>query len=269
MRLQLLLVLVLMIPLAVHANENSLEVSTKSQVDDQGEVTVFLTLKNIGQQPLFGIHPMFHFHHTNSMMPMIPELGPGKTVVLENNDHPAVVRVGRYPLVVMAHYKNHQDQTVPFTALHTDSFYYREPLVSAVEGQIESVVESGRSFLKVLLQNNSAALKNVRMMLLLPPGVIAEKFKGMMGITLRSGEKKYFEVPVKRSAESLDGSYPVHLMLEYGETLKHYTGNIRGKIQFGSMLDPTTLRFHLMVIALMSLGLYMVYRRKRKRVINT
>ncbi len=261
-----LLVSALMIPKVVYAGDNSLQVSTKSKVDEQGSVTVFLTLKNTGRQPLFGIHPMFHFHHTNSMMPMIPVIEPGKTVVLENNDHPPVVRVGRYPLVVMAHYKNQKEQSAPFTALHTDSFYYREPVTSAVEGRIESVVESKGSFLKVLLQNNSSALKNVRMMLLLPPGVIADKFKGMMGITLRSGQKKYFEVPVERTAESPDGSYPVHLMLEYGEKLKHYTGNIRGRIQFGSMLDATTLALHMTVIAVMSLGLYLVYRRKWKRL---
>jgi hypothetical protein len=256
----------LMIPEAVYAKDNALQVSTKSQVDEQGGVTVFLTLKNTGREPLFGIHPMFHFHHTNSMMPMIPELKPGKTVVLENNDHPSVVRVGRYPLVVMAHYKNNKEQSVPFTALHTDSFFYQEPVVSAVDGRIESVVESKGSFLKVLLQNNSMALKNVRMMLLLPPGVIAEKFKGMMGITLRSGEKKYFEVPVQRSAESPDGNYPVHLMIEYGERLKHFTGDIRGKIQFGSVLDSATLGLHMAVIAVMSLGLVLFYRRKWVRV---
>ena len=169
-------------------------------------------------------------------------------------------------MVVMAHYKNDREQSVPFTVLHTDSFYYQEPVVSAVAGRIESVVESKGSFLKVLLQNNSTALKNVRMMLLLPPGVIAEKFKGMMGVTLRGGQKKYFEVPVKRTAESLDGSYPVHLMVEYGESLKHFTGDIRGEIRFGSVLDSWTLGLHSAVIALMSLGLYLVYRRKWKRV---
>ena len=266
MRLRFFIFLVLMIPQAVYGGENSLAVSTKSQVDEQGGVTVFLTLKNTGRRPLFEIHPMFHFHHTNSMMAMIPELKPGKTVVLENHKHPPVVRVGRYPLVVMAHYKNNREQSVPFTALHTDSFYYREPVVSAVGGRIESVVEPKGSFLKVLLQNNSSALKNVRMMLLLPPGVIAEKFKGMMGVTLRGGEKKYFEVPVERTAKSLDGSYPVHLMVEYGEKLKHYTGDIRGKIQFGSVLDSATLGLHSAVIALMSLGLYLVYRRKWKSI---
>lgn len=255
-----------MVSQTVHAEETLLQISTKSQVDKEGRVTVLLTLKNTGRRPLFEIHPMFHFHHTNSMMEMIPKLEPGKTVVLENRKHPQVVRVGRYPLVVMAHYKNNQEQSVPFTALHTDSFYYQEPVVSAVAGRIESVIETKRSFLKVLLENNSSALKNVRMMLLLPPGVIAEKFKGMMGVTLRGGQKKYFEVPVQRTAESLDGSYPVHLMFEYGEKLKHYTGDIRGKIQFGSVLGSANLALHAVVIALMSLGLYLVYRRKWKRV---
>ena len=269
MKLQFLIFTALMVSQAVHAGENSLAVSTKSQVDERGEVTVFLTLENTGRQPLFEIHPMFHFHHTNSMMAMIPKLEPGKTVVLENRNHPPVVRVGRYPLVVMAHYKNNREQSVPFTALHTDSFYYQEPVVSAIAGRIESVVEPKGSFLKVLLQNNSTALKNVRLMLLLPPGIMAEKFNGLMGLTLHSGQKKYFEVPVKRTAQSLDGTYPVHLMVEYGEKLKHYTGDIRGKIQFGSVLDPRTFGLHVAVIAVMSLGLYLVYRRKWKRVPNS
>ena len=266
MRLQVLLFTALMISQAVHAEEASLKISTKSQVDEKGGVTVFLTLKNTGRQPLFEIHPMFHFHHTNSMMPMIPKLEPGKTIVLENHKHPPVVRVGRYPLVVMAHYKNNREQSVPFTALHTDSFYYQEPVVSSVAGKIESVIEPKGSFLKVLLQNNSTALKNVRLMLLLPPGIMTKKFGKMMGFTLRGGQEKYFEVPVERTLESHDGSYPVHLMVEYGENLKHYTEDIRGKIQFGSVLAPRTFRLHVAVIAVMSLGLFLVYRRKWKRV---
>jgi hypothetical protein len=252
------------VPQPVLADDSYLQVSTKSQVDEKGRVTVFLTLKNSSSKPLFHIHPMFHFHHTNVMMPMIPKLDAGKTVVLENNDHPTVMRAGRYPLVVMAQYKSEKDQSVASTVLHTDSFYYQEPVESVVDGRIESSVEPEGSFLNVLLQNKSTALKNVRMMLLLPPGVIAESFKGMMGFTLRGGEQKYFQVPVEQAAGSLNGSYPVHLMIEYGEKLKHYTGEIRGKIEFGQVLNPKTFGFHLAVIAIMGLGLYWVYQRKWK-----
>lgn len=252
----------------VLANESLLEVSTKSQVDAGGGVTVFLTLKNTSSQPLFHIHPMFHFHHSNVMLTMIPKLQPGQTVTLENEDHPAVMRAGRYPLVAMAHYKSEPEQLVASTVLHTDSFYYQEPVESVVDGRIESSVESNGSFLNVLLQNNSSALKNVRMMLLLPPGVIAENFKGMMGFTLRGGEQKYFQVPVEQAAGSLNGSYPVHLMIEYGEKLKHYTGEIRGKIEFDPVLNSQTLGFHMAVIAVMSLGLYWTYRRKWKVALN-
>lgn len=252
----------------VFANESLLQVSTKSQVDARGGVTVFLILKNTASKPLFHIHPMFHFHHTNVMLPMIPKLEVGQTVTLENNDHPAVMRAGRYPLVAMAHYKSEKEQSVASTVLHTDSFYFQEPVVSVVDGRIESSVESGGSVLNVLLQNNSQALKNVRMMLLLPPGLIAESFKGMMGFTLQGGEQKYFQVPVAKAAGSLSGSYPVHLMIEYGEKLKHYTGEIRGKIQFGPVLDPGALSFHLAVIVVMSLGLYWAYRKKWKAVFN-
>jgi hypothetical protein len=256
------LIWALLIPEAVHAEGNALEVSTESRVDARGGVTVFLILKNTGNEPLFDIHSMFHFHHTNAVLPVIPRLESGKTVTLENNDHPAVLRAGRYPLVAMAHYKNDKEQSISSTILHTDSFYYREPVVSAVDGRIESLVEPEGAFLNVLLRNNSSALKNVRLMLLLPPGVIADSFKGMMGFTLRGGEQKFFQVPVARAVESLSGSYPVHLMIEYGEKLKHYSGEIRGVIHFAPVLDLGTLGFHLAVIAVMSLGLYWVYRRK-------
>lgn len=254
-------------PQSVTAGEPLLQLSTQSQVDETGAVTVFLTLENSGGRPLFHIHPMFHFHHTNAMMPMIAKMAPGQTLTLKNTQHPPVVRAGRYPLVAMAHYHTEPAQSIPLTALHTDSFYFQEPVDSEVSGKIESVVASTGSFLKVLLENRSAALKNVRMMLLLPPGVNAESFKGMMGFTLHGGETKYFEVPLQRSAESPDGSYPVHLMIEYGEMLKHYTGEIRGKIQFGPLLAPETLALHSLAIALMSLGLYLAYRRKGKQSI--
>ena len=178
------------------------------------------------------------------------------------------MRAGRYPLVVMAHYKSEKEQSVASTVLHTDSFYFQEPVVSVVEGRIESSVESGGSVLNVLLQNNSQALKNVRMMLLLPPGLIAENFKGMMGFTLQGGERKFFQVPVVKAAESLNGSYPVHLMIEYGEKLKHYTGEIRGRIEFGPVLAPRALGLHMAVIAIMSLGLYWIYRKKWKAALN-
>ncbi|GJL79914.1 MAG: hypothetical protein NPINA01_29030 [Nitrospinaceae bacterium] len=249
------------------ADDAFLQLSTKSEVDARGGVKVFLTLKNTAGKPLFHIHPMFHFHHTNVMMPMIPKLEPGKTVTLENSDHPAVIRAGRYPLVVMAHYKSKEEQPVPATVLHTDSFYFQEPVESMVNGRIESIVEPGGSFLNVLLQNNSQGLKNVRMMLLLPPGVIAENFKGMMGFTLRGGEQKFFQVPVELAVGSLGGSYPVHLMIEYGEKLKHYTGEIRGRIQFSPVLDTGSLALHSTVIVLMSLGLYWVYRTKWKHAL--
>ncbi|MFQ5444585.1 MAG: hypothetical protein ACE5EK_08205 [Nitrospinales bacterium] len=268
MGVRCLLFSALIFPQAVYANESPFKVFTKSRVDERGGVTVFLTLKNTGSKPLFHIHPMFHFHHTNVMLAMIPQLEPGKTVTLENNDHPEVIRAGRYPLVVIVHYKNHPEQSVSSTVLHTDSFYFQEAVESVVDGRIESSVEPEGAFLKVLLQNNSSALKNVRMMLLLPPGVIAENFKGMMGFTLRGGEQKFFQVPLEWAARSLNGSYPVHLMIEYAEKLKHYTGEIRGVIHFGPVLDLRTLSFHLAVIAVMSLGLYWVYRKKRKGMVS-
>ena len=75
-------------------------------------------------------------------------------------------------------------------------------------------------------------------------------------------------MPVVKAAESLNGSYPVHLMIEYGEKLKHYTGEIRGRIEFGPVLAPRALGLHMAVIAIMSLGLYLIYRKKWKAALN-
>ena len=66
------------------AGEIPLELSTRSQVSHDGHVALSLTLKNPNSQPLFYIHPMFHFHHTMSRMPMIHRLNPGQSVTLEN-----------------------------------------------------------------------------------------------------------------------------------------------------------------------------------------
>ena len=83
-----------------------------------------------------------------------------------------------------------------------------------------------------MIQNHSDSLKNVRMMLLLPPGMVAEKFNGMMGFTLRSNEKKNFDVTVKRGGDLDEDRFPVRLIVEYGEMLKHYSGEIKGVMQF-------------------------------------
>ena len=72
------------------------------------------------------------------------------------------------------------------------------------------------------------------MMLLLPPELVAEGFKGIMGLNLRPGEEKYFEVPVTKLKGKPDRGYPVHLMLEYGEVRKHFSGEIPGRVVFGA-----------------------------------
>lgn len=251
---------------AVCAANQPLDVSTETRVGEKGTVDISLTLKNSGSQPLFHLHPMFHFHHTRSMMPRIDRLDPGESVTLENPDHPPVVRVGRYPLVAMVSYREDPRSSVTLTRMHTDSFYYREPVVSQIVGEMESSVEAGESFLRVFLRNDSPSFKNIRLMLLLPPGLMAEGFKGMMGLTIRGGEGKYFEVPVRRVSGSREGTYPVHLMIEYGEMLKHYTGEIRGKIQYGAVWNPNTMVVHLLAMALFGWMLFWWYRENWRRI---
>ena len=203
-----------------------------SQVNEKGQVALALTLKNKSSQPLFHIHPMFHFHHSMSMMTVIRELQPGQSITLENDKHPPVLRVGNYPITALVNYKDRLDGGLVKTILYTDSFYFKESLQSQVVGSINSSGGPVSSVLKILLKNQSDSLKNIRMMLLLPPGMAAENFKGMMGFTLRGKEEKTFEVTVQRNFNLDEDRFPVRLMVEYGEMLKHYSREIKGIIQF-------------------------------------
>ncbi|MFQ5449204.1 MAG: hypothetical protein ACE5E9_01165 [Nitrospinaceae bacterium] len=251
------------------AGEHLLQVVAGGRADAAGSVSVWLTLKNAGNRPIFNIHPRLQFHHTQSMMSRIVKLEPGQSITLENTEHPPVLRVGRYPLVARVSYRKSPTDAVPLSLIHTGSFYFQEPVESVIQGRIDSSVEPRGALLRVRLINNSTALKNVRMMLLLPPGLIAKSFRGMMGVTLRGGEQKNFTVPVQKSADSREGGYPVHLMIEYAEMVKHYTGEIRGRIHFGTVWDSGAYGPHLAVIAAMSLALFLAYRWKARRSLQT
>lgn len=209
-----------------------LEVSIQNQVDDSGNVKLALTLTNSGSDPVYHVHPMFHFHHSMSMMSKIMRLDPGQSITLENDQHPPVMRVGRYPLTAMVEYWTHPNSGTQQSVLATDSFVFKESVVSKVEGSLESATASDSSILKVFLQNRSQSLKNLRMMLLLPPGLKTRDFSGMMGFTLRGGEEKNFEVRVFRQENLGQDRFPVRLMIEYGEMLKHYSGEINGTVRF-------------------------------------
>lgn len=236
-------------------------IATNTQVNEEGQVRILLSLRNSGREALLEVHPMFHFHHTQSMMPKIMRLDPGQSITLENTNHPDVVLTGRYPLHVMVSFR--QGESEPQTELHTDSFYFREPVISQVEGEIETSSSRNESLVKVLLTNNSSAMKNVRLMLILPPGLQAENFDSMMGLTMRGGEEKSFTIPVQRVSGGGNGVYPVHLMIEYGEMLKHYTNEIHGKIWFSSIMTTETFLPHLMVLSLLGILIYIAYKKKK------
>ena len=244
------------------ASETSLELSTRSHVTGDGKVTIALTLKNPGRQPLFHIHPMFHFHHTMSHMPMIHRLDPGQSVTLKNSKHPPVRRVGSYPVVAMVRYKETEKTTESYTRVHTDSFYFEEPMASKIDGKIGVEVNEDTSRVRILLKNPSSSFKNIRMMLLLPPELIADSFEGMMGLTLRGGEEKYFEVPVRKVSGPPGGVYPVHLLVEYGEMLKHYSGDIRGQINFGPVIGQGDYWPQMLVFAFLAVTLGLVFYRR-------
>jgi len=237
----------------------ALLLATASTVDERGAVRLRLTLTNAGDEPLRHLHPMFHFHHSYSMMPRVPMLAPGQSVTLENTDHPPVVRPGRYPVAAMVHYRDETGEDA--TALHTGSFHYQEAAVSQIGGEIQAARAGEGSLLKVLVRNHSESLKSIQMMLLVPPELIVDQFKGMMGLTLRGGEEKTFEVPVRLAPGSRDGDYPVHLTIEYGEMLTHFTGEIQGIVRFGSLW--ASLAPHAAAVGLLGLFVAYLYRRGR------
>ncbi|MCH7938146.1 MAG: hypothetical protein IID13_00205 [Candidatus Marinimicrobia bacterium] len=238
-----------------------LQLSTNTLVDDEGRVRIHLTLRNSGREPIHDLLPMFHFHHKMVMMNKIVRLDPGQGITLENTDHPPVLRTGRYPLVVMAKYKI--GDKAAHTQIHTDSFYFREPVESVIDGEIRTILQGDGSLVQVLLRNNSSSFKNVRLMLLLPPGLVADKFSKMMGFTIRGGEEKIFTVPVRRVEGSADAIYPVHLMIEYAEMLKHYTGEIGGEIDFRSAWDRAALLPSMTAIGVLMLVIYCAYRKRQ------
>ena len=245
-----------------------LKLTTQALVDDDGRVRVRLTVRNSGRKPLYDVHPMFHFHHSMVMMNKIARLDPRQRVTLENTNHPPVLRTGRYPLVVMAEYKTGGKDGVPLTQIHTDSFYFREPVKSVVDGEIRTTLQEDGSLLKIFLRNNSPSLKNVRLMLLLPPGLVADKFRGMMGFTIRGGEEKSFDVPVHRSLESTRTVYPVHLMVEYGEMLNHYTSEIGGEIDFRPAWDRVGFGMLIPTTGILALLVWYAYRKRSEDIFS-
>jgi hypothetical protein len=250
-----------------------LQVFIDSDVNQKGQVDLALTMKNTGSKPVFHIQPMFHFHHSMSMMTAIREIGPGQSITLENDKHPPVLRIGRYPISARVKYETLFEGGERKTILHTDSFYFKEPVQSQVGGSIQSSGGPASSNLKIMIQNHSDSLKNIRMMLLLPPGMIAEKFNGMMGFTLRGNEKKSFDVTVKRGGDLNEDRFPVRLMVEYGEMLKHYSGEIRGVVQFSPSWYSAKYFPHftaLVVMGLIWIGFYFrFYNSTIKRKGNT
>jgi hypothetical protein len=243
------------------AQARPLELSIQNKVDDLGNVELALTLKNSGDRPVFHVRPMFHFHHSMSMMSKIMRLDPGQSISLENDQHPPVIRVGRYPLTAMVEYWTHPTSGTKQSILVTDSFFFKDPVKSKVEGSLESVTDFDSSILKVLLQNHSESLKNIRMMLLLPPGIEAQDFSGIMGLTMRGGEAKNFEIRVLRRKNQTQDRFPVHLMVEYGEMLKHYSEQINGTVRFSPVWYSMKYMTHFIALAFMALILLGYYYR--------
>ena len=245
------------------AKEQGLIVSTNSLVTDSGDVRIQLTLINRGESAIYDVQPMIHFHHTMAMMSKIAQLDPEQSVTLENKDHPIVLRSGRYPLVIMTNYKLMKEEK-SHTQIHMDSFYFREELESAIAGEIYSTGNSNKSFLEITLKNNSESFKNIRLMLLLPYGLIADELGQMMGLTIRGGQEKRIKVGVRLKEGALARVYPVHLMIEYGEMLNHYTTEVASEVDFRSFQERTAIIPALGAFLVLIVMIVMIYFRKKK-----
>ena len=126
------------VPLVL-ADGDQLVVATNTLVTEEGKVRIRLTLQNNGQSTLYDVQPMVHFHHTMAMMSKIINLEAGQKIILENDDHPPVLRSGRYPLIIMTQYKTDLHMQ-PYTHVHTSSFYFREQVESTINGKINASI---------------------------------------------------------------------------------------------------------------------------------
>ena len=251
----------------VLAEEQPLVFFTNTSVSEDGRVHIYLTIKNGGQKTLYEVQPMIHFHHSMAMMPKILKLEPGQEVRLENNQHPPVLRSGRYPLVFMTQHKS-KNSIGSHTQIHTDSFYFREQVESEIDGEIKAKLSGDQSLLKIKLKNNSASFKNIRLMLLLPPGLVTDELGQMMGLTIRGGQEKNIKVTIKLKEGSPAIIYPIHLLIEYGEMLNHYTGDISGEVDFRSIQERAAIIPALGAMVVLGLILFLrSYMQKRRNSI--
>ena len=136
--MRVLLVLIVLVICPNIALGQPIKVSIESDVNDKGQVELNLTIENKGSYPVFHIHPMFHFHHSMSMMTTIRELGPGQKITLENDQHPPVLRVGTYPISAMVKYETVEGKEKKI--LHSGSFYFKETCILFSQRKIESSV---------------------------------------------------------------------------------------------------------------------------------
>ncbi len=257
----LLLLFVIAFPASFSLAESQpLKVSAQTSVSEKGDVEIHLTYQNISNDPLYHIHPMFHFHHSMDMAPMVMKLNPGEKKEVVNRNHPKLLRIGRYPLAVFFKYKA-DTKGAWLTQIFMDSFFYEEKLNSAVKGEIETLETGDHSRLRIWIKNPAESFKNIRLMLLLPPGLISKSFNQMLGFTIRGGEKKSFEVDVEKTPDGLPGDYPVHLMIEYGEMQKHYSGEVRTNLTFNLPWDKAFSWGHTVVFLFLASFLVWTYKK--------
>ncbi len=260
------------VPVIIWAEADLLDLSTRTDINPEGLVTIRFEIRNRSDKPLFKLKPMFHFHHAMSGMPMIQRLDPGESHTFINKNHPRVLRAGRYPLIVKVQYRLQPDSLSSSSIIQNlmDSFYFKEELRSAVKGKLEFESVGQESMLKIFLTNKAQSFKNIRLMLLLPPGLTVHAFdQGMLGFTIRGGEEKEFGFPVTREEGFPGGNYPVYLMIEYGEMQKHYSDEVFVTMQYVLSWEETPFWNHILTFCAFALFLFWIYRTKQKEKIRS
>lgn len=250
------------------AEKQPFKVLAKTLVGANGDVEIRLTYENISNESIYHIHPMFHFHHSMDMAPMVMKLDPGEKKEIINKNHPKLLRIGRYPLVVFFKYKSKLGGTF-LTQTFMDSFFYEEQLTSEVKGEIETLETGDHSRLRIWIKNHAESFKNIRLMLLLPPGLISKSFNQILGFTIRGGEEKSFEVDIEKIPDSLPGDYSVHLMIEYGEMQKHYSEEVKANLTFNLPWNKAFSWIHTLAFLVFASFLAWSFRKNRWKLSKT
>ena len=105
----------------------------------------------------------------------------------------------------------------------------------------------------------------MQMMLHLPPGIESENFNGVMGFTIRGEEEKTFEIPLLNLGEKQGREFPVYLNVEYGEHLKHFSGEIMGWVEINPAFILSNAGPQIFALWVLAVVIVFMIRNRRHR----